>query len=1042
MTKRCTFLMMLMLLMTNSDILFGQLNIKIVENTLDAFGNKEGLSQGFIPSMVQDQEGFMWFATKDGLNKFDGYHTTVYRNDLSDKYSLPENVIAYIAEDQKGYLWVSTQNKGLFVFNKQSERFIPVSLLGEQGNTIGLIKCLGGNMMTLSGSDIKLYDISHVQLNNSTTDSVRLSFRFSFNNNKKPNHIDIHSGWFFVDLFPDLSIWMAKKDTVLEFKPNPNQTAWEGLLYDANHFEMKHQNLFHFFPIHSADSVVFISNTRLSIFSRKQNRVIYKTPIDSISVQEFIYNMPCYLNSHAILIYDRKSPLLFDPEPLTFKRMLIKGNGGFSGPSRLMDRDGTIWIGTGGKGVFKYNTRRELFQHDSNEIHEAMVECDGQLYLRFLGPSFIYHSTDKSQKPIMPPQLYDKELQPPIVLGADLDHHLWLRAGSDKLKKSLLLLYHTQTHQIEDHTDWLPNDYQYNYETLKLFFTDNQHHVWNLWQLRDSLPYRFNVIDVKAKKIIAQYTLPISRNSNKSISQFYSPFQDQQGRIWFGTNDGLFQFNPSLYPSPKAWKIIRHDSKNIRSMSGNSILSLYPEGEYVWIGTNGHGLTKMELTTGECEHFTTTHGLPNNVVYAILNDDYGNLWLSTNQGLSCFNKKNKTFRNYTTEDGLPGNEYNRNQYIKTSNGTLFFGGVDGITWFHPKDILSHILPESRLVFTGFSIFNNPIQFKKDQSILQKPVNYTSEIILPYAKNIFSIEFALLQYCSTEKKRYRYWMEGFNDSWIDNGTNNTVTFTNLNPGKYIFHVKGCNSDGIWNQKGRSLTIIILAPWYQTWWFKFFVLITLAGILYALYRYRLQQQWNMLTMRNNIASDLHDEIGSTISSISVYSNILEDTLEQPDLKDIAARIHNSSSDILTVMSDIVWSINPKNDRFDSILLRMKSFAMAFSEMQKSTIHFNIHQTPNNLTLNMHKRKNMYLFFKEALINAVKYAKADNIWIDLNIVKGRLTLMINDDGIGFNTDEMSEGNGLSNLQLRANELKGKAKITSTPGEGTSIQLEFMVD
>lgn len=203
--------------------------------------------------------------------------------------------------------------------------------------------------------------------------------------------------------------------------------------------------------------------------------------------------------------------------------------------------------------------------------------------------------------------------------------------------------------------------------------------------------------------------------------------------------------------------------------------------------------------------------------------------MSTNQGLSCFSPEKKTFRNYSSEDGLPGNEFNRGQFLKAADGTLYFGGVDGITWFKPETLLAALLPANSIVFSGLYIFNKPVTPAGDSSILQKPLAYTDTVTLPYEKNMITIEFSLLQYCSADKKQYQYFLEGFDKNWIDNGNKNTAIYTNLDPGKYTFYVKGCNSDGVWNAQPAKLIIIITPPWYKTWWFRISAGILLLGSL---------------------------------------------------------------------------------------------------------------------------------------------------------------------------------------------------------------------
>ncbi len=522
-------------------------------------------------------------------------------------------------------------------------------------------------------------------------------------------------------------------------------------------------------------------------------------------------------------------------------------------------------------------------------------------------------------------------------------------------------------------------------------------------------------------------------------------WQDVHRVFWLATVNGLCSFD-FIHNKWKRWLHKENDSSSI---STNWLYTLCPDPaepqHYLWLGTSGSGFDKFDMLTGKCvKHYSTTDGLPNNVVYGILPDDAGNLWMSTNKGLSCFNPASKEFRNFTQEDGLFGDEFNHFQFKKLNNGDLLFGGVGGFTVFTPSIVLQKqkAVP---VVFTGLSISNKPVNWKQDSGILSAPVGYAKNITLQPGQNIFTISFASLEYRSNKKKFYKYKLDGFDKHYTEPSNKNEATYANLSPGTYTLHVMGTNCDGVWNEKDISLQVIVLPYWYQTWWFKALLVVSIIGILYFAYRYRLKQVIKMERLRNRIATDLHDEIGSTLSSISLYGESAKMMIKDNDAADnVLSKINSSTSEMMEAMSDIVWAINTRNDRLDNLANRMRSFAVQMTESKNIQLHFTDNKDLPAMPLDMEQRKNIYLIFKEAVNNAVKYSGCGNLSVNFVNASQVLRMTIKDDGKGFTVDGQANnmgGNGITNMQHRAEQINGKLFIDALPGEGTTITLEVQL-
>lgn len=343
--------------------------------------------------------------------------------------------------------------------------------------------------------------------------------------------------------------------------------------------------------------------------------------------------------------------------------------------------------------------------------------------------------------------------------------------------------------------------------------------------------------------------------------------------------------------------------------------------------------------------------------------------------------------------------------------------------------------------------------------LNAPIENCTQLEFKHDHGMITLGFTLMDLTNPEANRYKYILENLNQDWIDAGNNNEATFTNLPPGKYTFKVSGCNNDNVWSVTPASLEIIVLPPWWATWWFRISLLLVTGSGIYLFYRYRLHHLMKLQLLRNRIAADLHDEIGSTLSSISLASSAIQYKLKDstPEVNSLLNRISSNTDEMMEAMSDIVWAVNTKNDRFDNVIHRMKAFSIETLEPLNIQIHFLISPQLNRLTLDMQQRKNLYLVFKEAITNVAKYADCQNLWLELEHDKGILSMTIKDDGKGFNLDRDNNlntsgqqlevisnhygGSGINNMKKRAEELKGKLSINSALGKGTTVILEFKV-
>jgi len=515
--------------------------------------------------------------------------------------------------------------------------------------------------------------------------------------------------------------------------------------------------------------------------------------------------------------------------------------------------------------------------------------------------------------------------------------------------------------------------------------------------------------------------------------------EDRSHRLWIGTYGGGLN---CLDRATSEFMHYTSDRANPNSLSDNIVYCLSEDANgALWIGTNG-GLNKLALSevegfkpdTRQFTHYLEKNGLPNNAVLGILSDAEGNLWISTNNGLCKFDDRlpaGQKFVNFDArKDGLQANEFNQSAFHQNQNGELFFGGPNGFNRFYPED-LKPKSPAPAIVITAFNKFNKPVA-------LDTAIAETAGIELSYRDSFFSLDFAALDFTLPEKNEYAYKLEGFNDDWIYCGNQHAATFTNLNPGSYIFKVKGANSDGVWNEipPRGTLRVTITPLYWQTWWFRLTVGGGILLLAYVFFRLRLAKAVALERLRVRIASDLHDDIGATLTKISLHSDLIQDGACSPEVLASLRKIGAMSRELVTTMNDIVWSIDARNDTAGNLIDHMRDFANSVCSPRQIEVQFEESGFDPNKSLPADVRQNLYLIFKEAVHNAAKYAEASQFFIKLQNLNGVFKMRIADDGKGFAAAPRQSGHGLRNMQMRAARLSAKLDVKTE--DGVTVVLE----
>jgi len=1031
--------------------LYSALNADSVRLNFELLTTKDGLSQGMVRCIYQDKEGFMWFATKDGLNKYDGYRFTVFRHNPQDEFSLPENYVSQMIEDDNGNFWLGTTTKGLWIFDKVNERFYPVKFPAAARtpfrNEVRKLDVAGGMLSVLMLRDHYIFDVRSVYLEHYRREhflelKLLLDYNARYINN---DEVFYGSSFYRTAMFTEDELWVLYYDTVHICRHSKDFRTWTMEPVALADMGMNTTSINGAIAVRvPGTDNVFIQTTReIGCWNRRTRKLDFLT--DFVSATDLLSSPIRDAQGNFRISQDDKFYIF---NPYTYSLRYISNGSQF--PLRsiasCIDREQILWTGTTGYGAVKYDARKanfKIFSKPRTNIINAGCASADIIDLDTIRPQAVPDDRRKyfeRQIMVEPSGKKDNDIK------RDREGKYWYREYRKDSKRICIYSSDPVTKKLTEY------DILSSHREVHLFMTPGNRLC--VTALESTGEYVFSIIDCTTGKLLHSATFPMK--SDFVEYQFVSHFlEDTRGNYWFATIKGLLCFDIHT----KKWIRMANSPKDTASLSENATFSLCLDprhpSDYLWVGTNGGGLCRLNFSTGKFVRFTEDDGLPNNVIYGILSDNDGTLWLSTNKGLCAVTIPEEQAAKvhpvpeivlFTEEQGLGDFEFNRYEFAKLASGELAFGGIRSITVFDPRTVLQKGKP-SPLKFTDLRIFNQSISFRTRPDVLSGPVTYARSITLRYDEAYFTIECALLEFSKPRQKRYRYYLEGLHENWIDNEDKNTIVFSELQPGSYVLHVKGRNSSGVWSTDEITLAITIIPPWWGSWWFYTGtgVLACILGV--SLYRYRLRQVLKFYELRNSIARDLHDEIGSTLSSISLSSAIL---LRLPgglsdDSKALLARIGDQAQTTMEAMSDIVWTINTKNDALGKVVERLFSFAAEILEPLGTRIALDAEEHLKSIRLDMNQRKNLYLFCKEALNNIAKHSGATTAELRFSKSGHKLSVHIVDNGSGFDTtagDEVTAslgGNGLGNLRQRAKELGGEVTISSARGKGTSIMLEF---
>lgn len=776
-------------------------------------GIKDGLSQSEVLSILQDKKGLMWFGTQDGLNIFNGFEFKTYFHDLNDSLSISNSYIHQVYQDKNGIIWVATEN-GLNLFNHADGTFrniISKTVSNKAKNNVWSITENGTSIW--AGIENQLIKIDKNTLETETIPIVLTT-------NAKALKIRKIS---FTD---DENLFIATEGNgVIKLNTANNEIAH----YSTENSGLLNNIVWDFY-LQTTNKLWIATNKGICIYNQTNGKI---TSYQKLNKQiDFTIVKTLYEDKSGIVWIGTENDGLYKYQSLDnidhylYNATITTSLSSNKVNTIFEDNTGIIWIGTQ-SGVDKFDKQKQYFKHyqhwpnTSNTINSNMVwsifQDDSSKPTLWIGTNKGLNIIDQNSGNInylVPDFSFDVDQQKnESVYSIFKDHLGIIYLGTDGG------LFYFENNQLKP---LKYNDGQCKNRIYRIF-EDRKGRLW--------LGTREGLGLVSAdRKTVKMFT---SSNKEHKLKNdlIRTIIEDKKGNLWVGTDGGglskIIEEKDSIY-----FKTYLNNPAYLNSLSHNSVLTmLYGNDNNIWIGTFGGGLNKFNSATEEFSRYTEKDGLSNNVIYGIIEDNKGFLWLSTNKGISVFNKKTKQFINYEESDGLQSNEFNTGAYFISTQGEVFFGGVNGYNSFYPEDVHTNkSLPKP--IITNFYLFNKPVKIGAN-SILKKDISELDEITLKYKENVISFEFASLHYAYPFKNQHAYKLENFDEDWVFVGNNRRANYTNLDPGEYIFKVKGSNSDGVWSEEVAQVKVIVLPPMWATWWFRTLVIILILAIIYAYY-----------------------------------------------------------------------------------------------------------------------------------------------------------------------------------------------------------------
>lgn len=980
---------------------------------------EQGLSKNSIWSSYRDRTGFLWIATSNGLNRYDGSTVTNFTKNSGVPQSIPTNTPRYMTEDTDGKLWVSSESK-IFFLNKKNNSFTDVDISKNGKVSVLSHLALGSDGNIYAGQGRYLISINSKTLKQRVIETDKDPLQ---DKNYGIYHFtEDEEGWLWFSNYPNLYAYHLRTGEVKKYPVLPKM---------LNNLE----------PIEAGSIITdgdflwigMYSSGGLARFDKRDGSITFY-PVEGYQTAYAVSAAAAdVLNPNYIWVGTKMLGLgLFEKSSLRFVRFYSRDDSRAGSllsnnitASITFDEDKTCWVSTS-DGLAYFNLRNQPLQ---------------TVYIEpYLGKNFNryqYEYIVKDQRSAN--QLYISTKDKGIT-------------KYDVLANKVIYTQPASTGNAED---------QYKEHFIEWMNTDRDNVLWYA-----SLKGVFTLYDKRAPKKMLDITA-FENKSSERTQVFEGYIDDEKNLVWFAASTGLWKFDKSTGSFGRA-----DSTASELNQSFSYIIADFKK--QLWLISGNRTVVRYDPATGKAREwkiYLDADKKDELVPIRLVPDKYGNPWISSVQGLATIDVATNRINVYQETHGFCSSSFLQLAY---NGADLVYGGTENCVCeinINTKVIRNYSLNEGLLDNTvrgGFLVDadklwiggRNYLQkmdinysgYKNSAPLLFSSITANDKIIYPdsnnsirlhYSQNSLQIDYRLLDMLSESDYEYEYRLQNFNDEWVKAGDIQKALFLNLPAGKFIFDVRALNKKTGAVAANARLPIFISTPWWQTWWFKLLVLLAVAGILYYFYKQRIAKLLAVERTRQRIGKDLHDDIGTTLSSITLMNTVLKKKIvSQPEeAVRLANKVESTSREMIQNMSDIVWSINPGNDTLEKLINRLQQFMNDAFENSDAYYELVVSPDLNTHKINMETRKDAYLICKEIISNAAKYSNATRFCLKMHMHNNSLLIDAEDNGDGFDTNKEKTGNGLTNIQLRTQKHKGVCRYTSAAGEGTRWHIELKI-
>jgi ligand-binding sensor domain-containing protein/signal transduction histidine kinase len=1017
---------------------------------------EDGLSQSSVLSILQDHHGFMWFGTEDGLNRYDGYAFKIFKPNPEDPFGINDRWINTLYEDRSGYLWIGTRLGGLNRYDPQTGRFIhylhdpadPNSLVSNNiraiyQDALGILWV--GTESGLDWLDPATGEITHIRsvLDDETTiGSNRINVIFGSS-----------SGYIFVGTADNgISRYLPRKQSFRRFTYNERRTeqlcssSIEGITesFDGNLWLATPNGLTRLNPYSGVGFCFQNDPAQPDSLGDNSVNAVFVDRLDRLWVGT-ASGLDYFRSDTNTFGHLERNPMA--PDSLSAETIY----------SIYEDRGEVLWVGTYGGGLNKHDQTQQRFAHfrhdpnnpsslSDNIVFPIRVDSEGRVWVGTSGGGLNLFDpatglfTRYVNDPLNPASLPNNRIW---SIYNDSQENLWIGAG-DGLSR-----LDPQTGQFTNYDRDPADPEDMGPETVYAMTEDG---AGSLWLGTRSGIGRFNrELGIFLPEEFDASVVPGS--SDRITSLWY----DGAGNLWFGTlESGLYRYN-----------LTHHELKNFSTASAppnglgyNTVLAITQDATgMLWIATGGGGLARYNSTTETFKVYTEKDGLPNNVIYGILEDDLGRLWMSTNYGLARFDPRTETFRNYTTNDGLGNMEFNMDAFARAPDGAMYFGSINGLNAFYPDHIIDNDYAPP-IIITSLTYEGKSVSSESTPETVR-------EIVLNPPQNSFEFEFVGLSFTATRRNRYAYMLEGFDKDWYNLGNKRTGRYTNLPSGKYTLLLKASNSDGVWSKTPLEIPVTVIPPVWEAAWFRLMLGMGAVLLIILSYRLRMRQvegrnrdlealvrartaeieklfektkELAVIEERNRLARDLHDSAKQkAFAALAQLGTVQEIGMDASTARRHLVEAENLVAEVIQELTFLIQEIYP---------IALKEYGLPATVREYIYEWENRNGIPADVeilsprTLELKREQAIYRIIQEALANVARHSKATHVAVNLNYTDNRVIIEITDNGRGFDIKSKLTGLGLRSIRERAQSVGGKARIESEPGQGTRVRVEVPFD